>query len=424
LDPPVAYILCLYERGESLQDAVPEAVEKLARDPEVDRVWVVFIYSNHETPDHFDLITGENLRSGTFRYVADEAAEAGREILFVLDACDSGILARSIWKQLEGTTMERDGFTREKSVGFLHSGDGTSHRSAPVVSRETALVYPLPGYRGHNSMVGRSLIWTTAYGMPDQDVSLSALPALLNGLTPGSCGFEAEFLGEPTLFGSRRARDFFPWAQADGNLSLRGRAGIRMTDLVPSEPIGELFDDLVAIGEKEWNGTNFEDRFVEIATVDERVEIVKTGGTDELGVGEWVTRSLFGRPPFGRDHLHVPLSFIYFRLSDLAEGEGMHPHVSPQRDDDDDDNDTDELASIEELRELQCFLHEIIGPVRRDEWGSLGELAAWGLPMSGSDRFRRKISEIRNELAEEEEEEELARQREGQIEQMPTRSVL
>jgi hypothetical protein len=167
-----------------------------------------------------------------------------------------------------------------------------------------------------------------------------------------------------------------------------------MTDLVPREPVGQLFDDLAAIRGKPWNGTNFEDRFIEMGTVGGLVEVVKTGTADELGVGERIKRSLFGRRPFGEDHLDVPVSFILFRLQDLADKWGLHQQAHPPRDDDPNYG----LVPIEELRELECFLNDINGPVRYDDWNVLEGLAAWGSSFEGGDRFRRTIREIRNEL--------------------------
>jgi hypothetical protein len=210
----------------------------------------------------------------------------------------------------------------------------------------------------------------------------------MNGGDQLYSGFEAEFLGDQALFGSQPARDFFPWTQSDGNVNVVGLSGVRMTDLVPSEPIGALFDDLSTFWRQMGNETHLGSCFVEIGIVGERVAVIRKGGLSDLGVDHPVTKSIVGLPPRGRDHIHLPLSLIYFGLSDLAQDRGISPEHSKM--------------SRRQLWEIEDLLYVINGPIRRAEWKYLRWLTEFRKPLGGDEEFWRTIKKVRADVEEEE----------------------
>jgi hypothetical protein len=244
-------------------------------------------------------------------------------------------------------------------------------------------------------MFGRALIWATAYGMARYpSLSLNELPALMNCGDRRHCGFEAQFLGDEALFGCQPARDFFPWTQTDGNVNVTGLSGVRMTDLVPSERIGELFDDLNSPWREGVNATHLGSSFVEIGRHNERVSVLRKGELCDLGVNHVVRKSLVGLPPRGKDHVRFPLSFIYYRFSEVMEARGINPE--------------DIDVPDRELWELEDFLFEINGAMHISEWDFLHSLGQFRSMLNGDGRggggneFWGLIEAVRAELEAEE----------------------
>jgi hypothetical protein len=292
LEPPPDYSDSIsYDRSELVLDvtAAVEDLMKVADD-------VTFLYFNHGTP-------AAVRRWGQFfddRAIWGWAMEAihnpNKRLLFVLSACDSTLLARKVW----GRLMRRARTDEEKHrlaayVGLLTVGTPRTVTSAILVSSDENLVYlfGLPGarspdglalgFRIHNPMFGRQLLWHWAYGLvPGCGIQLGQFPGLLNsesdfkhspGVDATLCnGFHAEFVGAasgefPAPPGSPPVgpslcdlpiQDFFPLGQHDETKplaecgvpmtvdlhSIRELAQLTVGQVIPNAAIGGQFDDM------------------------------------------------------------------------------------------------------------------------------------------------------------------------------------
>jgi hypothetical protein len=326
----------------------------------------------------------EILTPETFSGLAYLAWHVGKHILFVIDASHSTTVAENAWEKVRDAIPGLDAGDPGKFVGFLTSGRDTCFTSAIVVSQNQELVYMIPGHhpphespivngcRIHNSMFTRQLNWVTAYGLEaDSDVTLEALPDYLNGPEEYCYGFQAEFVGRGREFGSLPMRYFFPWSQGSGNVSVRGRPGVEMTDLVPSERMGDLYDDACNF----WNGSpeDLQGYFVEIAPrAGGGVRITGKGKLEDvLGFGHPVANLCNGRSRAteggvsDQGRVRVPLGTIYAHLS--------RPRGRPAI-----RRDPAFRPTYEDCRLLERFMGEINGPVGTREWTYLPCILGFG----------------------------------------------
>jgi hypothetical protein len=170
-----------------------------------------------------------------------------------------------------------------------------------------------------------------------------------------------------------------------------------MTDLVPSERMGWLYDDLryypLCVDEPDGD-SRFAGSFVEIARYEGVIKVVDSGHLRRLGRNHPVAKSFGGRKAVGwvywcnNPQIVVPLPQICEALRAFADEHGLNLAHEGAR----------EVAD-DELYEMKWFLGKVNGAVTVVDWPWIDELARLGEAMSraGCD-FREEIVRIRNVL--------------------------
>jgi hypothetical protein len=400
---------CLRDRGKDLIPELRKELRVLVSDRDVNRV--VFYYMDHGHAEFAGQRPGAKLQPNDFAGFAHLAWHVGKHILFVIDACHSTKFAENSWGMVSDPNPGWDMGDPAKFVGFLTSGRNRCFTSATVVSQDPSLVYMLPGNhpphdspfvdgcRLHNSMFTRQLNLATAYELDaDSTLTLAQLPDYLNDQPPYRNGFHAEFIGRGTEFGLLPMRFFFPWRPASGNEPVRGRPGVHMTDLVPSEAMGLLYDD----AHNFWRGRpqNLEFAFVEISRgPGGDVVAVRGRGTLQRVLGDThpVARLVRGKctaTRSSRSHraaVCVPLGMVFAYLPEL-------PGFARVR------RDPALDVPSEDCRLLEQYMREINGPIETGEWTFLSCMigfayAALGRPVHGDDaELREMVSRSRDAM--------------------------
>jgi hypothetical protein len=230
-------------------------------------------------------------------------------MLFVLGACRSTQFARETWDQLMTSCQSSEDQSKLAAlVGFVTSADESSVTTAIIISKEDELVYlfdPAPpkqaddyalGYRIRNSMFGRRLshLWTYVLE-PDPGLHVRHLPGLLNSECKfhnpdGSLkdptddgafyhGFRSEFVGAsagfPAMLGDRELNDFLPLKPVKPSDLLPGREDVTFGEVIPSQAIDGVFDDLTCYREVGFTASSFEGMCVEIKSGQNGIEVVQ-----------------------------------------------------------------------------------------------------------------------------------------------------
>jgi hypothetical protein len=296
-------------------------------------------------------------------------------------------------------------------VAFLTSSEEVSCTSAVLVSKDPALGDPIPdarpcpgapfvpGVRIQNSMFGRQFNRVTAYDI-DKDLPLSELPARMNGPEKMCFGFQAELVGHGSVLGARPVGYFLPWCGIRATDRVRGNLDRQLSELLPAEPIGELFDDICTFGGNSTDRpdaralpgdvSDFQMRYVEIGVVDGGIKDLTKGSLNSLPkkapIKKLITRGFAGsRRRFAPGHVCVPVVDIY---CDMVGNVGPVPLTSPM--------------PASELREIEAIV-EINGPVGNAQWHSLYCLA-WvrrAMRAKGED-FETALKDTRDKLEQEE----------------------
>jgi hypothetical protein len=409
LVPPPDYdnASCMSTDRDDLAGDVTNAVDDLLKDPDADDV--LLLYFNHGDRDFLgpDALAFD---VGTLASLAQLAlAIPNKRILFVFSACESTTLAEQVWTRLvQQAATDEEKRKLAASVGFLAAGMTPTLTSAILLSNDERLVYPIPskapqvdfalGFRIHNPMFGRQLIWLWAYGLAAGSTELLRnFPSWLNsesdfigtGVDGTFCnGFQAGFVGsspgdgladaangqsESERLGDLPIEHFFPLGPHDSTKLLRAFDVPKVVDLqgvpdlanqklgqvIPNVKIGEQVDDMRCFWKPGFTCYNFRGIFLHIELVDDKVVVQKQGRMGELPLTDPIRAHLTdpsflngGGPAEGHSSSErVAWGDFALRFEELAKEQGWFGKP--------------EVVSDECYYAAKKFLESLNGPVPR-----------------------------------------------------------
>jgi hypothetical protein len=240
---------CVVFRPEWARNRLERAFEQFQEDPRV--TLIIWIYLNHGS------------RAGLYfpaKGGATQCFEAApvvtmlrgfddpKPVIAIIDSCYSTCLAKTVVEAVDKDSVVTP-------VCFLTSGDDVCYCSAYVISDDPQLGLPTMkgtvqqdgesievevGIRQGHSMFTRALMVPVVYG--GDDLSLSDLAAILNGVSSSDQGFKASYSQTLSVIAVPRLRDFVPapFRAAD----LIAGTGYFFSDVFRPEPVNLLYDDM------------------------------------------------------------------------------------------------------------------------------------------------------------------------------------
>jgi hypothetical protein len=271
-----------------------------------------------------------------------------------------------------------------------------------------ALVY---GYRVQHSMFSRALLPFPTYRLSRHDkTTLSQLPRLMNHPThPLRFGFEAAFLPEAPedpakarlWVGNIPIRFFFPWAP----IRLEERSveppHEQFCHLIPSDEVGDLYDDVPNFWQKDHDETFFDLAFVEIeltqtdpgttTIVPVRQGFLDSERADEQLIIRHTEPSTRSRTP-AEDAPHsvgprVRLGAISHRFREKALARNLASNTGP--------------VDPRWLNRFKAFLRKINGhDIAICDMKAILRMANFGVLMKNQEEFEQMVQDARDEVLE------------------------